>query len=295
MRRVISAIGVRTAAVVATSLLVTLTGCGGDDGSDSTDDAPPVGTSEQTLRIDGEDRTYLLHRPADLDERAPLVVMLHGGGENARQAQASYGWDALADREGFLVAYPEAVDRNWNAAEDGPVDDVAFLTGVVEDVATLLQVDRHRVFVAGMSRGAMMAYTLACRTDVAAAIAPVAGTMLAECDEASPVSVLHVHGTADTAVPLQGGSGGRAAVDGPPLTEVIEHWRVMADCAPATVSTAGPVQRSVSTCSEGRAVEFWTIAASGHRWPAADDASSNPAAVDATSAIWQFFVANPGP
>ena len=63
------------------------------------------------------DRTYLLYRPASLSQQvpAPLVVVLHGGYGSGSQAERSYHWDALADRQGFVVAYPDGIGRSWNA------------------------------------------------------------------------------------------------------------------------------------------------------------------------------------
>ena len=93
------------------------------------------------------------------------------------------------------------------------VDDVAFLEDVVAD---LRRRGAGRISVVGFSNGGMMAYTLACRTDVFAAVAPVAATMLADCADPSPVSVFHLHGSADTSVRLDGEPGeGAAEVDGP--------------------------------------------------------------------------------
>lgn len=131
------------------------------------------------LSSGGQDRTYLVHVPAGLSGAAPLVLMLHGGYGTGAQAERSYGWDALADQDHFVVAYPDGLDRAWNSgggccgkAARRDVDDVAFLTAVVADVEARVPVDPARVYAAGMSNGAMMAYRLACDSDVFAAIGP---------------------------------------------------------------------------------------------------------------------------
>jgi polyhydroxybutyrate depolymerase len=266
-----------------------------------------AGSSVTHLEVDGADRSYRIYRPAELPASPALVVMLHGGLGSGSQAEVSYGWDDVADREGFVVAYPEGVGRTWNTeggccgrAAARSVDDVAFITALVSDVTHRLEVDPDRVYATGMSNGAMMSYTLACRTDVFAAIAPVAGTMLADCASPDPVSVLHIHGTADTHILFGGGRGtGPAQVEGPPIADVIDRWRQIDDCADASVTTVGPVERSESSCASGRAVELVTIDGAGHQWPAsiAPRASADPPsrALDATQAIWDFFASHPKP
>jgi polyhydroxybutyrate depolymerase len=299
-------VAVGVAAVVLLILLLTLvlrrsatTDRPGDLGALGT------GTTEHRIVVDGLERTYRAYRPAALPDDAALVLVLHGGGGSATQAENSYAWTELAAQEGFVVVHPQGLHRTWNteggccgraAAQD--VDDVAFLTRVVEDVSDRVTVDPDRVFVTGMSNGAMMSYTLACHTDVFAAVAPVAGTMLVDCPAPSPVSVLHLHGTADGAVRMDGAPGeGLAEVDGPPIADVVGFWREVDGCLEPSEVRAGPVRRSVSGCADGRSVELVTVDGAGHQWPgseAARPAADPPfAGLDATAEIWRFFAAHP--
>ncbi|PRX17860.1 polyhydroxybutyrate depolymerase [Actinoplanes italicus] len=268
-------------------LLLSPAGCTGPDGT-----IPPGSTAH-----DLGERTFRTYRPASLPAgRVPLVVVLHGGAGTGAQAERAYGWNATADRGGFVVAYPDGVRRSWNAgpgccgpaARDG-VDDVRFIEDVVAAVSRGAPVDPARVSVTGMSNGAMMAYRLACDSTVFTAIAPVAGTLIGDCPHPAPVSVLHVHGTADESVPWAGGPGSRnnggtgripIRIDGPPITGVIASWRTAASCSSATETVDGPVTRSVANCPDGRLVELISIAGAGHEWPATT--------LDATAAIWRF-------
>src|ERR1700761_4825425 len=77
--------------------------------------AIPAGSSAHSISVGGVTRTYLVYRPATLPAAAPLVVMLHGGFGTGSQAEKSYGWDAQADAGHFLVAYPDGLNRAWNA------------------------------------------------------------------------------------------------------------------------------------------------------------------------------------
>src|SRR6202008_5042689 len=128
-------------------------------------------------------------------------------------------------------------------------------------------------YVPGLSNGAMMALRLGCQTDTFAAIAPVAGTLLTDCFQARPPSVLPIHGTADDRVPYNGGPGkafsinGNQRVDGPSVESVNATWRGIDACGPPTSSTAGSVTTETAGCADGRSVELISVAGAGHQWP----------------------------
>ncbi|MEV4636177.1 PHB depolymerase family esterase [Actinoplanes sp. NPDC049548] len=275
----------------------------------------PVGKSSASLTVDGRRRTYLLYRPATARPGAPLVVVLHGAVGTGRQAEMSYGWDAEADKGGFVVAYPDGVNRTWNASPDccgvaarDNVNDVAFITQLV---AAVPGVDPHRVYATGISNGAMLAYRLACETDTFAAIAPVAGTMINKCPSPARLSIIHIHGEDDRTIPYAGGPGRRSnngrgrlpvKIDGPSVPSLIETWRRTDACAAPTVTKAGAVTTSLATCPEGRAVELITIAGAGHQWPGSRRApvaervlhlDPPSTALAATPTIWNFLKAHP--
>ena len=115
-----------------------------------------------------------------------------------------------------------------------------------------------------------MAYTLACHTTIFAAIGPDSATELGSCPAPAPLSVIHIHGTADKNIPYQGGEGdGVAHIDGPAVPAVNACWRGIDHCAAPVITTAGVVTTSTATCPAGRTVELITIAGAGHQWPGA--------------------------
>jgi polyhydroxybutyrate depolymerase len=272
--------------------------------------ALPVGSSVHSIEAGGVSRTYIVYRPAALPAAAPLVVMLHGGFGSASQAEKSYGWDAEADRGRFVVAYPDGLNRAWNTGGGccgtpgrTGADDTGFIIAVVAAVERQVPVDAGRVYATGISNGGIMAYTLACRTSVFAAIGPDSATELGSCPAPRPLSVIHIHGTADTRIPYQGGEGqGVAHIDGPSVPSLSARWRAIDHCAVPVVTTAGTVTTSAASCPAGRAVELITIAGAGHQWPGS---ASKPliqrilgtdppsTALNATQVIWQFFAAHP--
>jgi polyhydroxybutyrate depolymerase len=263
-------------------LLVALTGC-------AFGRAEPVGFGVGGSEHSLGDRSYRLYVPAGASSPAPLVVMLHGGFGSAQQAERAYGWDQLADTAKFVVAYPDGVGRAWNTnggccgrpSRDG-VDDVAFITAAVEDVASHVDIDRSRIFATGMSNGGIMAYTLACNSGMFAAIGPVAATQLDPCGSPHPTSVRQIHGTDDTRIRYGGGEGdGFANINGPPVPEVDRFWRRVDGCADPTVDTVEAVTTSTAACADGRTVELATVAGAGHVWPDF-----------ATQSLWDFFAAH---
>ena len=272
-----------------------------------------VGTSLQTLDVGGVQRTFRVYRPATLKPGpVPLVLMLHGGFGSGSQAEASYGWDAEADRGRFLVAYPDGLNRAWAVGGgccgrpgSAGVDDVGFITALVGTISSEVAIDHARVFATGISNGGMLTYRLACDTNLFAAIGPDSATMLGACPAPARVSVIHVHGTADHNIRYDGGPGdGVATIDGPPVPVVVEGWRTVDGCGTAVAVVRGPVTTSTARCPSGRAVVLVTIAGAGHQWPGA---TPKPAAqhllgldppstaLDATETIWQFFAAHPKP
>lgn len=247
------------------------------------------GTSLHHLSVGGHDRSYRLYEPAKMPASAPLVVVLHGYSGSARQVERDYGWDELADAGGFVVAYPDGLDRAWNvdgetccgrAGREG-VDDVAFITAAVADISGNVGTDPARVFVTGMSNGGIMSYTLACNTDIFAAIGPVAGTQLNRCRDPRPTSILHIHGTADRLVPYGGGQG-FSVINGPSVPDVNAFWRNVDHCSAPVTMMNGPVTTSAAGCAGNRAVTLITIEAGGHEWPPF-----------AARTLWEFFRAHP--
>ncbi|GGN45288.1 hypothetical protein GCM10010109_79340 [Actinoplanes campanulatus] len=278
----------------------------------------PDGSHAHTITVDGRERAYRTYRPVALpDGPVPLVLVLHGGAGSGAQAERSYGWDARADRDGFVVVYPDGVNRSWNAGPGccGPatrdgVDDVAFLEAVVAETGRGVPIDPARVRAAGMSNGAMMAYRLACDSTVVTAIAPVAGIVIGDCPSPAPVSVIHIHGTEDHSVPWSGGPGKRdndgtgrvpIRIDGPPVPDLVAGWRDRAGCPPPAERITGAVTTTTADCPGGRVIELVSVAGAGHQWPGATgpgaaaerllELDPPSGALDATATIADFFIA----
>lgn len=293
-------------------LALTMTGCASAR-SEPTDNPPTTpgrtealqpGASTHTMNVGGHERSFITYRPAARPPTAgyPVVVVLHGGLGSARQAERSYGWDVQAEKQGFIVVYPDGLGHTWNAGggccgvpAQKNIDDVAFITSVLEQTATLVDVDPARRYATGMSNGAMLSFRLACETSLFSAIAPVAGTQLVPCTQAPPTSLLEIHGAADTKVRPDGKPGnGPGHIDGPPLKTVMDQWRTRDHCAASRTTTSGKVTTTTATCPKDRDVESIMIAGAGHQWPGSTSpgypgADQPSPALNATDTIGKFF------
>ncbi len=158
-----------------------------------------------TIDVAGTARSYKLHVPASVaaDAHAPLVVVLHGGGGNANAIAQNSQFSEKADREKFIVAYPEGVGRQpnaytWNAghccafAMTSHSPDIEFLTRLLDDIAKVHPIDVKRIYFCGMSNGGMMTYRLlGSIANRIAAAGIVSGAMFARSAQTLPARPDH--------------------------------------------------------------------------------------------------------
>lgn len=285
--------------------------------------AVPTGDQSHTLITrDGRERSYVVHVPTGYDpnQSYPALLMLHGGGGTSEIMARSSGMSNVGDTNGFLVIYPQGAARDggqpdlptWNAggccayAMRENIDDVGFMREVVAKVASSYSVDQSRVFVAGMSSGAMMAQRLACEaSDVFAGAASVAGSLLVEpCAPSRPIPLLMINGTADQSVPYQGGLGSTLATQNisfPPVEQLLSDWAARNRCLgePETNTVAPLVADGVTIDQIAYAgcaapVVLYRLDGAAHSWPGGEAARVQESAVptqafDASDAIWAFF------
>lgn len=270
----------------------------------------------ETLVHDGVARSYLLHIPDRLPPgKHALVLVFHGGGGNGVNAARVSGMSAVADRRGFIVAYPNGSGRGgriltWNVgnccgyALDHHVDDVGFVRALIDKLTAELPVDPNRVYATGISNGGMLSYRVGCElADKVAAIAPVAGALDGECHPSAPVSVAAFHGTEDQHVLFEGGpSISRADTHSRtdrPVRETVAFWAEHDHCSRKKTDTiaSGVTLETWGGCVDGTEVSLYVLQGFGHAWPGGKRGSpwgDNPAAaISASEAMWTFFREHP--
>ncbi|WNG33262.1 hypothetical protein F0U61_06265 [Archangium violaceum] len=298
-----------------------------------TADELPAGNWSRALKVGELVRRYTLYVPASrrTGEPSPLLFLFHGGGGTAADIEETTALRAKADAEGFLLALPEGTEsllgqQIWNAgsccgrAADNEVDDVGFVSAMIDATAAEVCVDARRVYATGHSNGGMLSYRLACElADRIAAVAPNAAflmdkdygaqppTTVFPCNPSRPVPVMHLHGLADGCASFEGGVGPTDPAARPPVEDVIAGWVERNKCgAPPTETyrNGGAVCVSHGGCEQGADVVLCTVERNGHVWPGGTRYPAQTqrqcggeltAELKATDAIWDFLKAHPLP
>jgi polyhydroxybutyrate depolymerase len=259
-----------------------------------------------TIRVGGLDRVYIASGRITRRNQ-PLVIQLHGGGGSGATFERLTGLGALGARDGFIVASPNGIGKNWNDGRTDNqneatlrnVDDVAFLDALIEDAAKRYSIDRSQVFVVGMSNGAFMANRYACeRADRVVGIGLVAGTMSPElqqsCRPSRPVRVIDFHGTADPLVPIGGGAVAENRGSAISVDAMMQTWVSLNGCTKTpAVRVAAPVTITRWGCAP--TIVAYRIEGAGHVWPGGGQYAPVRVigratdALDASSVMWDFF------
>jgi polyhydroxybutyrate depolymerase len=261
------------------------------------------------------ERPYELVIPAGIEpgKRVPLLVLLHGFGASGRAFRNMFDFERLAQSKSFIYTVPEGVENSrgsqlWNATpaccnfRNVDVDDVAYLSALIDDAVGKAPVDETRIFVVGHSNGGFMAHRLACeRSDRIAGIVSVAGALFddeSRCRPSTPVAVLQIHGDQDWHVPYKGGRVLRRTKGAkhPSAVETIARWAAHNGCdkqpvdggtrdlEPAIPGDETSVTRH-QHCKHG-AAELWTVKGGDH-FVAGEEV--------AFAAIYEFLMAHPKP
>jgi len=289
--------------------------------------APTIGTTtdEWFTAPDGLRRHFRLYVPSSVGQgdARPLLIALHGGLGTSAQFATNSGFDGLAESNGFVVVYPDGIGarpdgsgyQTWNGGYCcGPaarldVDDVSFVRALIDLIESRMEIDPDRVFAAGHSNGAIMAYRLACElSDRIVAIGIQAGSLgVDECEIQAPVSVLHIHGTADANHPIDGGRG--AGIAGVVFRSARVAVRRLAEadgCESGPLLQSNPswpdIEIRTWTGCEGVAeVRLITVDGASHAWMGHAAASAMATGFvggpypgfDSSRAIWSFLSLHP--
>jgi polyhydroxybutyrate depolymerase len=298
----------------------------------STSAAQAAPDRRSTIRYGGLERSYYVHLPTRYrpGQRLPLVILLHGGGGGARQALGLYPLEELADREGFVLVAPDGTGplqreilRTWNVgfgfgyAQRNHVDDVGFLRALILDLESRLAVDPHRVYLTGLSNGAILCHwAAAANSDLIAGIAPVVGTvggrgadderMLIPNLPAHPLDVILFNGEMDEHIPLQGGLqkkwadlGGHRESRKYVLSakDSALFWVKADGCSPVPKVEEIAAQDCTRTTwaggKNGTRVVLYVLHHQGHAWPGGlpgrEEADAPSNLLKAHEVLWEFF------
>ena len=264
--------------------------------------------SNGTIVVSGRKREYLLHVPPSYDRTrpAPLVISMHGAAGWPAQQRDLSRWNALADRQGFLVVYPSGADwvgpRIWHV-DRGPglMRDVGFISALIDTLEAAYHIDPSRIYANGLSNGGGMAFVLSCTlSDRIAAVGMVAAAQTLPwswCTDRRPVPMIAFHGTADPMIPYQGGTSWIGSDTFPNVRSWAKAWAGRNQCAAAPVDSAvaADVTRfEYPNCAGNAAVVLYEVRGGGHSWPGGKPlpewgVGPTSRSVDATDRMWAFF------
>ncbi|WP_168169237.1 PHB depolymerase family esterase [Thermococcus sp. 5-4] len=289
---------------------------------------PYPGDVRGSILVDGLERTYIVHFPPNFseDEHLPLLIALHGGGGTGFDMErlTRGGLNILADRERFVVVYPDGIERHWNdgrnlsryRAQRENINDVAFISALIDLFVTKYGVNGSRIYVTGMSNGGLMTYRLACEIPERLAAVAVVGVSMSEnlyndCPSDSPLPILMILGTDDPLVPWNGGELhfgpvklGRVVS----IEKTVGYWAVRNGCTVMHEREYLPdidpedgtrvwVER-YSNCTDEAEVVLYGIEGGGHTWPGGYQylpqsiIGRTSRDMDANEIIWEFLSAH---
>ena len=304
----------------------TIGAAGPSSGCGSTTPALGAGEEKVTITSNAVERWYFRHVPPAHDgtKPLPLVLDLHGYLEGAVAHQVHSSLGAFGDQQGFVTITPQGLGTvpRWETSVESK--DVAFIGDLLDQVEQTACIDRARVFVTGLSNGAMMTSVIACAlAGRVAAVAPVAGVAdVKRCKPARPVPVVAFHGTTDPFVAYDGGLGpavanlpapdgsGRTLGEvgvrdgpkGPSVPEVMQAWAQRNHCEGKPIETkiAADVTKLTFACPAGADVELYRVDGGGHSWPGSafskqikNVVGPTTDSISANEVMWNFFRTHP--
>ncbi len=269
---------------------------------------PEIKYIEEVARVfnieyDGIERSYYVYVPSDTLEGAPLLMMLHGFGATLEYFVEDTKLRELADRDKVVLVYPLGTPtlgiNHWDANLDfNEVDDVGFLTMLVDEMIEKYKINKDLVFVGGHSNGGFMTYTLACEANATfKAYMSVAGLMSGEtwetCEITEETNLFQFHGTADDVVPIDGtmtrifGWGGA-----PPLEEMLEPWiNVLDDYQMIENALNDNITIKEYISSSNHKVVYVKAEGFGHNWAKDDDLFEDPDSYsDVSQLLWDYMM-----
>ncbi|HWA07436.1 MAG TPA: PHB depolymerase family esterase [Ignavibacteria bacterium] len=276
------------------------------------------------MTVDGIEREYILHLPKNYGSvPLPLVMVFHGGGGTAEQIKDHVKFSKLADKENFIVVYPNAVDKNWNDGRIGdklPMDrdDVKFISMLIDTLTANYHVNSKRIFSTGISNGGFFSFYLALKLSTRIlAIAPVTANIPENLKDSwkteKPVSVLLINGTKDPLVKFDGGPVGFKDDETGRGVSLSTSWTVKIltennSCMPGVKveeiddkedDDCKAEKETYYKCADGTKVILVTIKGGGHTWPGASQylpkiiVGNVCKDFNATEMIWEFFKSLP--
>lgn len=250
----------------------------------------PAQAQLENIKVGTTTRTMISYAPENLPYNPPLVISLHGMGQDAAYQKGQCNWEAVADTAKFVVVYPNGINKGWDISG---TTDTRFIEAIIDTMYNRHHINRNRVYVSGFSMGGMMTYhCMAKLSHKIAAFGPVSGIPVdyRNPSGARPVPIIHTHGTGDNVVYYNGDANHPAGGYGS-IPDYVKKWAEFDGCdRTPTVIKPYPKNKPASAATytrygngkDGVEVVLISIKDKGH-WH-----SNDPASVITTQEIWNF-------
>jgi polyhydroxybutyrate depolymerase len=265
--------------------------------------------ADSELVSSGETRKYLIHVPDGYRPAtpAPLVISLHGAWLYPGMQKRLTNWNNLADKNGFIVAYPRArgFPREWRLKPGSGLDaELRFFADLLDELSASFNIDPTRIYVNGYSNGAAMTFMLSCSmADRFAAFGMVATPVVpwSWCKDQRPVPMLAFHGTADPYAPYAGGENFLTTEPLPSMGAWMSRWAERNQCAReprTTLLSEDLTSIEYMNCAQDSTARLFALADGGHIWPGGLKlpelgTGHYSASINATEEMWAFFQRHP--
>lgn len=282
-------------------------------------EVPQFESYTRSFSFQGVNRKYEVIIPDTFEENMPLVIALHGWSGTIELMKDYTGLHQFANGAGFVLAIPAGISNSWNIGltwcpdrGDFPgVDDVGFISAMIDSLYFKHNIDLSRVYVCGWSTGGQMALRLGAEIgDRLAAVATVGGGLFDQAenwDLKRSMPVLSIHGTEDLYYKY-GGPGPTQCSEEWSLEQTLSYWvdHNQCDAEGDTTEIFNMITDDLSTAqkivfdgsSDGAQVVHFKIIGGGHSWP--DSPGPYPywptegnrnRDINANQEIWNFFKA----
>ena len=250
------------------------------------------------LKVDEVARKYLYFIPSQLMDKKnyPLLIVLHGGGGSADQIARKLDFKELAEKNKFIVMYPDAFEEHWNdlrgdsksGSSIKKIDDVKYIEMVVADLKQKLkllgiEIDPNRIYGTGLSNGGMMLHTLGIKSDLIKKIVPVIANLPQALEQTHSIGhpdILIINGNEDTIMPFSGGLlfSDRGKVSS--VAATLSYWLKQNNCnynLPLKIFDNLKNEKSILSrcdqiteewsCAGKKQVKLIILYKAGHTWP----------------------------
>lgn len=247
--------------------------------------------SWETITVGSGIRKTYTYIPVNVEKSPALVISLHGMNQDPEYQQKQTQWNAMADKEGFIVTYPLGNNKMWDT---NGTSDVKFVETVINEMINQHHVDKNRIYLSGFSMGSWLGYhCLETLGDQIAAFGPVSGVDIGKQPKANrKVPIMHIHGTGDDVFKYTGDPSHMAG-GYPSIEEYVKKWAAYEGCDannpqvvlpyPSSRKTAGATRTIYNNVNDDVEVNLISIDGKGH-WH-----SNDPNGVNSTQELWNFF------